>query len=102
MSLATFIERWPDNVAGSFYVHSACLDCSACTDIAPSVFKRYGDGYAFVAKQPLGQSEEALAIRAVQECPLDAISSDGLLFDAAIYPARSFITGGSRDPGHSK
>lgn len=98
MSLDTFRERWPENGDGRYYVHSSCLDCAACTEIAPEIFARFKDGYAFVVKQPATPREEERIQEAIRACPMDAIADDGLAFDSKKIPAFAFVTGGSRDP----
>jgi ferredoxin len=36
------------------------------------------EGYDFVFKQPETQEDEALCLKAIQSCPVDAIRDDGL------------------------
>lgn len=98
MSLAKFNERWPDNIVGPFYVHTQCLDCAVCMEIAPEIFARSTNGYSFVKRQPVGAEEEGRARQAIDTCPMAAIADDGLDFDSLRYPATAFVSGGSRDP----
>jgi 4Fe-4S single cluster domain of Ferredoxin I len=44
-------KRVPENVDGDLFVHSTCIDCDACRQIAPAVF---GEAAAtsFVKAQP--------------------------------------------------
>lgn len=91
MSLQKFKERWPENVSGSFYVDSQCLDCDLCRELVPTVFARKAEGgYSYVKKQPETADEIAGAKQAVEGCCTEAISADGASFDwDAIPPVQS-------------
>ncbi|WP_197081140.1 MBL fold metallo-hydrolase [Gordoniibacillus kamchatkensis] len=65
-------RRLAANVAGSFYVNSACIDCDTCRQLAPDVFREAG-GYSAVAKQPGSDSERRQALQALLSCPTNAI-----------------------------
>ncbi|MGE3821736.1 MAG: ferredoxin [Isosphaeraceae bacterium] len=67
-----------ENVAGRFYVDETCIDCDLCRETAPSNFVRQdARGHSFVAKQPDSPAEEAVCLAAMEECPVEAIGSDG-------------------------
>jgi ferredoxin len=87
MSAQTFANRSPENVVGRFYVTAQCLDCAACVDIAPHIFASAETRHAYVAKQPDNEADVTLALKAVATCPVRAIMSDGLGFDAVAAPA---------------
>ncbi|MEK7466488.1 MAG: ferredoxin [Planctomycetota bacterium] len=71
-------DRHPQNAPGAFYVDSQCTDCSLCQDTEPTVFRRDDEhGYAYVAAQPQTPEELRLAAQAAEECPCNAIGSDG-------------------------
>lgn len=71
-------DKWPDNVAGQFYVDRQCIDCDLCRETAPSCFTRNGDqGYSYVTKQPENDEEAALCQEAMDSCPVDAIGRNG-------------------------
>ena len=68
----------PENVPGKYYVDENCIACNSCTSIAPDNFQMAdGDKYAFVAKQPENQEEEALCQDSKAACPSDNIGDDG-------------------------
>jgi ferredoxin len=71
-------KKWPDNVAGKFYVDDQCIDCDACRTEAPDNFTRNeSHGYSFVYKQPANPQEEAKCKSAMEACPVEAIGWDG-------------------------
>ncbi|OUR94173.1 hypothetical protein A9Q84_17885 [Halobacteriovorax marinus] len=61
-----------ENVEGSFFVDSTCIDCDACRKIAPSSFVR-GKGYSYVLKQPTSVREKMEAKQALISCPVGSI-----------------------------
>ncbi len=69
-------KRLDTNVAGDFFVDSTCIDCDACRQIAPSVFKEQGD-YSSVYNQPSTPEEERSAWQALLACPVGSIGSSG-------------------------
>ena len=76
--MAELEDKYPDNVAGKFYVDEQCIDCDLCREIAPENFTRNEDeGYSFVYKQPENGEEEALCREALEGCPVEAIGDDG-------------------------
>lgn len=64
--------RIVENVAGDFFVDSTCIDCDACRQIAPAVFRDAGDQSA-VYHQPEGADELLAAQRALISCPTASI-----------------------------
>ncbi len=71
-------EKWPENVAGKFYVDEQCIDCDLCRETAPNNFQRDEDGgYSYVYKQPETPEEEELCMEALEGCPVEAIGDDG-------------------------
>lgn len=72
--------RWPDNVAGRYFVDQHCIDCDLCRTTAPQNFERSDEGYSFVARQPTTPHEQAACDQALRECPVEAIG-DGSAVD---------------------
>ena len=71
-------DRVPENIAGRFYVDSTCIDCDLCRETAPHNFKRSDSEHrSFVFHQPQGAAEESACRAALEECPVEAIGSDG-------------------------
>jgi ferredoxin len=71
-------DRVPENVPGTFYVDSNCIDCDVCRDTAPDNFKRSDEHqYSFVFKQPETEQELAECDEAMTACPVEAIGNDG-------------------------
>jgi len=69
-------KKNPQNTQGKFFVTEDCLACENCQSIAPSNF-RYGDNdLSYVFKQPGNAEEEALCLKALEACPMEAIGSD--------------------------
>ncbi len=76
--MAEIENRYPENIAGSFYVDDQCIDCDLCRDTAPDNFQRFEDGgYSVVYKQPENEDETALCQEAMEGCPVEAIGNDG-------------------------
>ncbi|MGI8908587.1 MAG: ferredoxin [Candidatus Sumerlaeaceae bacterium] len=76
--MATRDRRYLINKPGKYYVDCTCLDCDACRQIAPTVFKRYDpDGVSYVFRQPETLEEANLANEAVEACPCESIGNDG-------------------------
>lgn len=76
--MASHADKYPDNVAGSFYVDDQCIDCDACRSTAPEFFQRNDDGgYSFVFRQPSSDAERAQCREAMDGCPVEAIGDDG-------------------------
>lgn len=71
-------EKWEDNIPGSWYVDKSCILCSLCVDLAPNNFKESEAGdHDMVFKQPAGDDEVAQCKEAMEQCPVEAIGSDG-------------------------
>ena len=71
-------DRVGENVAGTYYVDTQCIDCDVCRDTAQDNFKRSdANGYSFVYKQPETEEERALCEEALAACPVEAIGNDG-------------------------
>jgi ferredoxin len=71
-------DRVSENVAGSYYVDSSCIDCDVCRDTAPENFRRSdANSYSFVFKQPVSDEELAACEEALLCCPVEAIGKDG-------------------------
>ena len=67
-----------ENVDGSFYVDSSCIDCDVCRDTAPANFTRsFRDAYSYVSKQPENETERVACDEAMSTCPVEAIGNDG-------------------------
>ncbi|HKP93223.1 MAG TPA: ferredoxin [Chthoniobacterales bacterium] len=71
-------NKYPENVAGPYYVDDQCIDCDLCRETAPANYKRNDDGgHSYVYKQPESPEEEALCKEAMEGCPVEAIGADG-------------------------
>lgn len=71
-------DKVQDNVEGNWYVDTQCIDCDLCRTTAPDNFKQNPDeGYSYVYKQPESEEESKLCDQAMEECPVEAIGSDG-------------------------
>ena len=63
---------------GEYYVDSQCIDCDLCRETAPDNFMRNEEeGFSFVYKQPESDEERTLCKDAMDNCPVEAIGSDG-------------------------
>jgi ferredoxin len=77
-TMADIANKYPDNVAGKYYVDNQCIDCDLCRETAPNNFQRNEDGgYSFVIKQPENDEEEAQCKEAKEGCPVEAIGDNG-------------------------
>ena len=74
--MADLSKSLPDNVPGSFFVDSTCIDCDACRQVAPRVFAEASD-HSYVHHQPAGEAEEREAYRALLACPTASIGVRG-------------------------
>ena len=76
--MAIKADKWPQNVAGKFYVDQQCIDCDLCRETAPIFFDREDEGgYSFVKKQPESDVDIARCMEALEGCPVEAIGNDG-------------------------
>lgn len=67
-------KRLPENVPGDFYVDDTCIDCDACRQIAPGVFRDHGD-QSSVFRQPASAGETRRALMALVACPTSSIGT---------------------------
>ena len=72
--MAQIAERLPQNVEGEFFVDSSCIDCDACRQIAPTVFRELHD-QSVVYRQPHSPEEHTLALMALVSCPTASIGT---------------------------
>lgn len=72
--MANPAQRLPENVAGDFFVDATCIDCDACRQIAPTVFRDHGD-QSSVYHQPETESETRLALMSLVACPTVSIGT---------------------------
>jgi len=63
-----------ENVPGEFFVDETCIDCDACRQLAPEVFKEAAT-YSFVHAQPETAEAERNALRALLACPTGSIGT---------------------------
>ncbi len=59
---------------GDFYVDETCIDCDACRQIAPAVFRDHGD-QSSVFRQPATAEESRRALMALVACPTSSIGT---------------------------
>lgn len=77
--MADKANKYADNVPGGFYVDDQCIDCDLCRETAPANFTRNAnDSHSYVFKQPGTPEEIALCRQAMDDCPVEAIGSDGV------------------------
>jgi len=76
--MANPADRYPENVAGPYYVDDQCIDCDACRTTAPDFFSRNDEGgYSYVCRQPESPEQVAQCREALEGCPVEAIGDDG-------------------------
>ena len=63
-----------ENVEGSFFVDTTCIDCDTCRQLAPDTFGETGE-FSFVKVQPADPSGERAALRALVACPTGSIGT---------------------------
>ena len=66
--------RLPENVPGDFFVDSSCIDCDACRQIAPGIFRDHGDRSS-VYRQPETADAVRRALMALVACPTGSIGA---------------------------
>jgi ferredoxin len=72
-------DKVPGQPPGRYYVDTQCIDCDLCRETAPANFTRNDEeGFSYVFKQPETDEEEALCQEAKDNCPVEAIGSDGV------------------------
>jgi ferredoxin len=75
--MAHVTNRLPENVRGSWFIDSSCIDCDQCRAIAPTIFTRDDEiGFSVVFHQPETEEEKRLATEARDSCPVDAIGNE--------------------------
>src|ERR1019366_3396314 len=72
--MAQIKQRLPENVEGDFYVDATCIDCEACRQIAPAIFRDH-DGRSVVYRQPRNPGEQHRAFMALVACPTASIGT---------------------------
>lgn len=72
--MATLAKKRSENLPGSFYVDSSCIDCETCRILAPEIFGEDSIG-SFVKKQPQSKQEEFHALQALVACPTTSIGT---------------------------
>lgn len=72
--MANPAKRLHENVPGDFYVDDSCIDCDACRQIAPTVFRDHGE-QSSVFHQPVGEVEVLGALKALVACPTSSIGT---------------------------
>ncbi len=72
--MANIARRLAENIPGDFYVDSTCIDCDACRQIAPTIFRDHGD-QSSVYRQPETEEETRLALMALVACPTASIGT---------------------------
>jgi glyoxylase-like metal-dependent hydrolase (beta-lactamase superfamily II)/ferredoxin len=61
-------------VPGDFYVDESCIDCDACRQIAPRIFRDHGE-QSSVYCQPQTEAEVLGALKAIVACPTSSIGT---------------------------
>ncbi|HWS89254.1 MAG TPA: MBL fold metallo-hydrolase [Pyrinomonadaceae bacterium] len=72
--MANPAKRLPENVPGDFYVDGSCIDCDACRQIAPEIFRDQGE-QSSVYRQPRTEVEVLGALKAIVACPTSSIGT---------------------------
>jgi glyoxylase-like metal-dependent hydrolase (beta-lactamase superfamily II)/ferredoxin len=72
--VANSSKRLPENVPGDFYVDESCIDCDACRQIAPNVFRDHGE-QSSVYQQPQTENDVLGALKAIVACPTSSIGT---------------------------
>ena len=89
--MANFINRYPLNVPGKYYVDADCTDCDLCRETAPNNFWRDDEiGVSYLYKQPTTPEEILLCEDSREGCPTEAIGNDGEQFDWKATPIRDW------------
>src|SRR5579863_8485024 len=72
--MAQISLRLAENTEGEFFVDATCIDCDACRQIAPAVFRDHGD-QSSVYRQPGTPEEIERALMALVACPTASIGT---------------------------
>jgi len=85
--VADWNNKWEDNIGGTvnvggkkfgFFVDKECILCSVCSDAAPNNFRMSdAEDHDICFKQPESEEEVAQCHEAMENCPVEAIGSDG-------------------------
>jgi ferredoxin len=71
-------DKYPDNVAGKYYVDRDCIACDTCFGLAKKHFKLVqNNDHAIVSTQPVTDAEFDACEVAMHACPVGAIGNDG-------------------------
>jgi glyoxylase-like metal-dependent hydrolase (beta-lactamase superfamily II)/ferredoxin len=81
--MAKSAQRLPENVPGDFYVDASCIDCDACRQIAPTVFRDHGD-QSSVYHQPATDDEVRRALMSLVACPTASIGTTTARYDKRV------------------
>ena len=63
-----------ENVEGSFFVDTTCIDCDTCRQLAPDTFGETAE-FSFVRAQPGEPAREREALHALVACPTGSIGT---------------------------
>ena len=72
--MANVEKRLAGNEPGDFFVDSSCIDCDACRQLAPEVFRDSGDA-SVVYHQPATIAETRRTLMALVACPTGSIGT---------------------------
>jgi glyoxylase-like metal-dependent hydrolase (beta-lactamase superfamily II)/ferredoxin len=72
--MANIAHRLPENIGEGFFVDSSCIDCDACRQIAPTIFRDHGE-QSSVYHQPETEEETRLALCSLVACPTGSIGT---------------------------
>lgn len=72
--MADLKKKLASNIDGLFFVDNTCIDCDTCRQLAPDVFTDDGN-YSVVYHQPVSDSEQRNASRALVACPTGSIGT---------------------------
>ena len=71
-------KKLPGNAPGKYYVTEDCDGCAYCAAVAPENFEfdKSTNTY-FVSKQPGSPQELEVVLEAMDDCPVDAVQTEG-------------------------
>jgi glyoxylase-like metal-dependent hydrolase (beta-lactamase superfamily II)/ferredoxin len=72
--MADMRRRLAENIPGDFFVDETCIDCDACRQIAPTIFRDHGE-QSSVFHQPATVEETRLASMSLVACPTGSIGT---------------------------
>ena len=77
--MADILNKYPENIAGEYFVDNTCIACDACVLTASKNFTMNADdGHSYVSKQPETPDEVAACKEAMEGCPVESIGRIGL------------------------